>query len=569
MAEHLGPCRSTSRSITRRSALSLREHCPGQSRRHAAARPDPDHPSLPGGADFSLFDAPGRDHQPAEESKLRRDRRRRLNAIDLFRDLDDQDLHALADRVLPIAMQPGHTLFRCGDPSESLYTLLSGSVNLIDPDSEGGWYATLNPGDSVGRLAFLTGTPHRLTAVCGTPCSLASLSRQDFERMLESSLPFTTTISRALGEPEVMRYLTEREALPAEEVRAWLARARRSLVATRHLPDAVAINRGTESFLQLARHVDKFPVFADLPREEIQQIADRLVYGLFDDGHAFFQAGEEADRLFILDSGEVELLDPEQPRRPPKPILGGQAFGELSFITGADHSVTAVARTPCRAWVLRRIDFDELLHRCSRLDRAIQDFLRRDAVASYLERKQGFSVDLAQRWVERAMKEMNGRQLLPSARSLLPEISAGGSAPLAIWVGLLMDGIPEALTIGAHVILAPLSPSLLLGLFISNYPEALSSSHGMRQQGFPKGLIIAMWSALALLIGILAALGAALFQGVSERWISLVGAMAAGAMLTVISETMLPEAYGKGGSVVGLSTILGFLTIITINSQAS
>ena len=69
-----------------------------------------------------------------------------------------------------------------------------------------------------------------------------------------------------------------------------------------------------------------------------------------------------------------------------------------------------------------------------------------------------------------------------------------------------------------------------------------------------------------LITGILAGLGSILFANVPDNFVSLVGAMAAGAMLTVISETMLPEAYAKGGSIVGMSTILGFLSIIVINS---
>jgi len=75
-----------------------------------------------------------------------------------------------------------------------------------------------------------------------------------------------------------------------------------------------------------------------------------------------------------------------------------------------------------------------------------------------------------------------------------------------------MDGIPAALTIGTHVISALLSSSLLLGLFIANYPEALSSSRGMRQQGFPAPMILGMWVALAVLTGFMAALDAAAFQ---------------------------------------------------------
>lgn len=116
-----------------------------------------------------------------------------------------------------------------------------------------------------------------------------------------------------------------------------------------------------------------------------------------------------------------------------------------------------------------------------------------EKVTTYLERKQGFSPELAHRWAELAMRQMQCIHPIPSARSLMQDMEQHSSAPMAIWIGLLMNGIPEALTIGAHVILGPLSPYLLADLLIANYPEAPSSSHGMWQQGFPKILILAMW----------------------------------------------------------------------------
>ncbi|QEY32070.1 cyclic nucleotide-binding domain-containing protein [Synechococcus sp. RSCCF101] len=504
-------------------------------------------------------------HLSAESARLRRRRVRQLAAVDLFRGLPISDLQDLAACVQVAAYSERHTLFRSNDPGESLYLVLEGAVHLLDPGRDDGLYASVGPFGSVGRLAFLTGTPHRMAAVCASEAQLAILSRPDFERLLQESLSFSRHIAARLHHPELLSYLEEREQLPRQQAEAWVAAARQALMATRHLPDAVTIDRHIAAFQAQARHIGKFPVFANLPEDDLEQVADRLVYGRFDDGHAFFQAGEEAERLFLLERGEVELLDPRQPRRRPRLIRGGEALGELSFVTGVDHTVTAVARTTGSAWALRREDFDHLLERSAALDEAVRLFLSDERVRTYLQGKQGFTVDLSERWVNRALHEMHRGHLLPSASVVLDEVNSRGSAPLAIWIGLLMDGIPEALTIGAHVIAAPLSSSLLLGLFIANYPEALSSSHGMRQQGFPPFMILGMWAGLALLTGVLAALGAAVFQGVSDRWVSLIGAMAAGAMLTVISETMLPESYAKGGSVVGLSTILGFLAIIYVN----
>lgn len=150
------------------------------------------------------------------------------------------------------------------------------------------------------------------------------------------------------------------------------------------------------------------------------------------------------------------------------------------------------------------------------------------------------------------------------------EIQQHAGAPLAIWLGILLDGIPESLVIGASVSAHGIvSLSLLAGLFLSNYPEALSSSVGMRKQGMPFGRILLMWTSLMIITGIGAALGAVFFAILPVVIYSLVQGIAAGAMLTMIAQTMLPEAYLKGGSIVGFATLLGFVAAIffkTLNS---
>jgi len=109
---------------------------------------------------------------------------------------------------------------------------------------------------------------------------------------------------------------------------------------------------------------------------------------------------------------------------------------------------------------------------------------------------------------------------------------------------------------------ANVSLSLIAGLFLANFPEAFSSSLGMREQGYSFNRILTMWSSLMIFTGIGAWLGSVFFVGVELTTFSLVEGLAAGAMLTVIAETMLPEAYYRGGSVTGISTLLGFLAAI-------
>jgi zinc transporter ZupT len=109
-----------------------------------------------------------------------------------------------------------------------------------------------------------------------------------------------------------------------------------------------------------------------------------------------------------------------------------------------------------------------------------------------------------------------------------------------------------------------ISISLVAGLFLSNFPEALSSSRGMEEEGLSKKKIFIMWSSIALFTGIGALVGNILMQSATIGWFAFLQGIAAGAMLTMIAQTMLPEAYMKGGSVTGFSTLVGFLLTISL-----
>ena len=160
----------------------------------------------------------------------------------------------------------------------------------------------------------------------------------------------------------------------------------------------------------------------------------------------------------------------------------------------------------------------------------------------------------------------------PAHYEIEQENKKHGNAALAIWLGILLDGIPESFVIGASFLVvaqpghaeaaAGLSLSLLAGLFLSNFPEALSSSVGMRENKYSKLKIMMMWLSLMLITGIGAWLGNIVLDGASHTVFPIIQGLAAGAMLTMIAETMLPEAFEKGGSVTGLSTLMGFLTAI-------
>lgn len=489
-----------------------------------------------------------------------------LKRIDLFRQLSADDTHFISQRLL-LGNYPKNTvLYQPDDPSESLYIIRKGAVELLDPLEDWQPHIKLKSNDIFGRMGFLTGTSHQMLARTTSDTELWIFPKPDFEELLQVSPHSVEVTKNLLQGEEIANYLRKRHEMKLPDIKDWVSRAIASLGEDRAIPDAVPNEHNAEDFLEIARQIRRFPLFEDLPTDELEEISERLVYRSFDDGYVFFKPKEIANHLYLIHRGEVELIDTQSPGKTPPVVRDRDAFGVLSFITGAPHTMTGVAKTDVKGWVLRKQDFQEMIQQSEYLERSLENFLSDESVKAYLENKQDFDPKKARRWVEKALQSMNAGEIVPSVVSASKSLEEHEDAPTAIWLGLLMDGIPEALTIGAHMATGPLSASLLAGLFISNYPEALSSSTGMKEQGFAVPRILVMWTSIMVTTGVLAAVGSFAFANVPETWISFLESMAAGAMLTVISETMLPEAYGKGGSIVGLSTILGFLTIILIRA---
>lgn len=130
----------------------------------------------------------------------------------------------------------------------------------------------------------------------------------------------------------------------------------------------------------------------------------------------------------------------------------------------------------------------------------------------------------------------------------------------AILLGALMDGIPESLAIGISIIHGgKVSFAMMIAVFISNIPEALSSATGMLKSGHSKKYIVGLWTAVVIVSGISSMIGYKFLFESSGNITGGIQSFAAGAILTMVSSTMLPEAFEETGNVVGLLTSLGFL----------
>ena len=142
-----------------------------------------------------------------------------------------------------------------------------------------------------------------------------------------------------------------------------------------------------------------------------------------------------------------------------------------------------------------------------------------------------------------------------------PEGPAGGedASSRALMLGAILDGIPESAVIGISLLGGGgVGVPVLAAVFLSNMPESLGSASACRDGSRSRGSVIATWSAVVLVSALAAALGYALLDGASGDAIGLLQSFAAGAVLTMLADTMFPEAFNHGGPAAGLLTTLGF-----------
>lgn len=148
---------------------------------------------------------------------------------------------------------------------------------------------------------------------------------------------------------------------------------------------------------------------------------------------------------------------------------------------------------------------------------------------------------------------------------LQPSESEQSGSGAAIAVGALLDGVPESIVLGlsllgGHGVGVP----VLAAIFISNLPEGLSSAAGMKASGRSARYVFGVWGGIALASGAAGLLGCLGLQGASPGTIAAITALAAGAILAMVADTMVPEAFERAHVLAGLVTTLGFILAFTI-----
>jgi ZIP family zinc transporter len=132
-------------------------------------------------------------------------------------------------------------------------------------------------------------------------------------------------------------------------------------------------------------------------------------------------------------------------------------------------------------------------------------------------------------------------------------------------LAIILDGIPESIVIGLGIFEGgKVSLAMLVAVFVSNLPEAIAGSTGMKAGGWKNSKIILLWFSIAIICALASVAGFTLFTNTSEHWLAFIQAFAGGAILMVLANSMMPEAFEHGGKFAGVATVFGFFLSVAM-----
>ena len=372
----------------------------------------------------------------------------RLETIALFSDLPPDVLSRVGQRLVLQHYPQGELVFSEGDPGDSLYVIEVGEVKLAAETPAGdSTVAWLEAGDSFGEMALLTGKTRSVKAQAMTDTNLWVLYKNEYDDLMVEH----PAISVALG-----KVLSER-------LKAGFQEARPRATPTR---------------------MRELPLLAELTQTELEDVTRRLQPVEVASGDVLFSQGDSGDRMYFIESGQVEVRTvTADGRGAVAQLAAGLLVGETALLTGKPRPDTARAASDLQLWALGKEDFDELAHKYPRfvlaISRALSDRLEAGAMAAEPPSKPKEAVRVRPPVKPRAKEPTRPRTTENLANSLrgsamwLVSRSAGVKLRLAV-VGFLILWLC-GITLPATVISAiPLEKDDLMAVFQSPTPTQMA-----------------------------------------------------------------------------------------------
>ncbi|MBM2838696.1 MAG: cyclic nucleotide-binding domain protein [Deltaproteobacteria bacterium] len=250
----------------------------------------------------------------------------------LFSDLTADELAYVSEQVEVLQVQAGSTLFKEGDPGDSLFIITHGEINILSQNSKGEEVevARLNNGDFFGEFAFFSNSKRQADAVASSETELLELTRE-------------TLIDVTQKYPRVKEVLI--------------------------------------SFYK-NRVVDKLMVtsqlFRSLGPKDRMQILQKLSYQTFEPGALIIQEGCTGDYLYLIKSGGADITTWRDDQEMLLATIGeGEFFGEISLVTGTPRTASVRARTAMETMKLSKADLDEVANRYPNVKKVIDDMIKK------------------------------------------------------------------------------------------------------------------------------------------------------------------------------------------------
>jgi len=322
--------------------------------------------------------------------------------------------------------------------------------------------------------------------------------------------------------------------------------------AIRRLPSLLFNSKGgraaaDEKIVPLSRSA----LFSHRSATDIEDVLGFVSLRACDGGETVFQQGEPGDALYIIAEGQVLLTDPNGHVLA---TLGqGEAFGEMALLANRPRNATVKTLRESKLLVIDAKSFHQLLELDSAFRTKVHDMARERSLANLKEAHLDSSAWASAYRTSLAHKAEAQPHHDESA-------AAGRGIGLAIIFGNILDTIPGCLVIGAKFAsFDNMSATLMVGMFLGGIPESAASATLLKRAGYSTAGVYRMWSTV-ILAGIVSAIAGKLFISDPDSLFAIVmQAIAAGAILAMVSHAMIPEAIHKGGSISVMPVVLGFL----------
>lgn len=322
-------------------------------------------------------------------------------------------------------------------------------------------------------------------------------------------------------------------------------------------------------------HLSKFEFFKAIPLANLDVLVQKIRMIQFKSGKRLFAQGDRIRRLYVIEEGEADIFYNHELV---KTAQAGEFLGETAVLSNKPVEYEAVAHGRLKVFEITQNDIHILRDTCPEIKAIIEDESKHEWTLESKIKGDGTDSGISSKdWSDEAASHLHANIHTPSQKEINADAEKKDSAPLSIWLGIFLDGIPESFVIGAGFLILLSSKlamgavsfvdvvpfTLIAGLFLSNFPEAMSSSIGMKKMGWKPMKIFLLWFSLMLMTAVGAGFGYYYGAKIPNYLEIGVEGIASGAMLTMIAQTMIPEAVHIGGSrVTGLSTLAGFIAAV-------